>query len=38
MYRWNKESSTLVSDLHELENKYHDTEKEFNDWFDKIII
>lgn len=30
MYRWNKESSTLVSDLHELENKYHDTEKEFN--------
>ena len=30
MYRWNKEASALNADLQALENKYHDTEKEFN--------
>lgn len=30
MYHWNKEASALNADLQALENKYHDTEKEFN--------
>ena len=30
MYQWNKEASAIMSDMEALENKYHDTSKEFN--------
>ena len=30
MYQWNKEASAIVADMETLENKYHDTSKEFN--------